>query len=453
MNLADAGVEGVCWPRFGGGPDLLRQWLAELERTEWLASADLDAGVLSQLRALLAFAFGNVPWYRERLAAAGYHPDEPLHWDGFRAIPVLERVTVQAQGGALRPAGIPAAHGRIAEVATSGSTGRPVVVARSELTRLLWALVTAREHAWHRRDYRGRLAAIRWFRDGINGYPEGGRAPTWGPPIDLLHQTGPSCALAITASAAEQVEWLNRVQPTYLLVYPSLLPELVRESRAQGVRLRGLHHVRTVSEWLDPAHRALCRDAWGVPVHDIYSSHEIGYLALQCPGHEHLHVQSETVHVEVLDEQGQPCAPGEVGRVVVTALHNFAMPLIRYAIGDYAEVGDRCPCGRGLPVLRRILGRTRNMVTLPDGRRLWPRLGELRYAGILPITQHQVVQRDAARLDLRVVSRRRGTPDEERRLRMLVNSRIGHEFGIDVVYVDAIPRGPGGKFEEFRSEI
>ena len=76
--------------------------------------------------------------------------------------------------------------------------------------------------------------------------------------------------------------------------------------------------------------------------------------------------------MEVLDNHGRPCKEGETGRVVLTDLHNFTMPLIRYEIGDYAEVGPPCACGRGLPVLARILGRSRNMLTLPAGDRIWP---------------------------------------------------------------------------------
>ena len=128
------------------------------------------------------------------------------------------------------------------------------------------------------------------------------------------------------------------------------------------MRLPGLREVRTLGEASTPDLRALCREAWGVPLVDVYSAEEVGYIALQCPEHEHYHVQAESVLVEILDERGAPAPPGETGRVVVTDLHNFAMPLVRYEIGDYAEVGEPCACGRGLPVLRRIVGRVRNML-------------------------------------------------------------------------------------------
>ena len=91
---------------------------------------------------------------------------------------------------------------------------------------------------------------------------------------------------------------------------------------------------------------------------DIYSCTEAGYLAFSCPEQGNLHVQAESVIVEVLDRAGKPCAPGEEGEVVVTPLLNFAMPLIRYAVGDRAVVGEPCACGRGLPTLKTV-GRSR----------------------------------------------------------------------------------------------
>ena len=175
-------------------------------------------------------------------------------------------------------------------------------------------------------------------------------------------------------------------------------------------------------------------------------------MALQCPDFDHYHVQGEVARVEVLDESGRPCPAGAVGRVVVTPLHNLATPLIRYAIGDYAEVGPPCPCGRGLPVLRRILGRTRNMVRLPNGDLHWAALESQRFAEIAPIVQYQLIQTQAG-IEMKLVARRPLDADEEARLRTLVHAALGHPFPVRFTYHDAIPRAAGGKFEEFRSEI
>jgi phenylacetate-CoA ligase len=185
----------------------------------------------------------------------------------------------------------------------------------------------------------------------------------------------------------------------------------------------------------------------------MYSVQETGYLALQCPEHAHYHVQGEGVLLEVLDAAGRTCAPGEVGRVVVTPLHNFAMPLIRYDIGDYAEVGERCACGRGLPVLNRILGRVRNMVTLPSGERYWPPVYGERYREVAPIRQFQIVQKSLERLEVKLVADRELTAAEQGKLRDLIHQRIRYPFELTFTYHDEIPRGPGGKYEDFKSEL
>ncbi len=175
----------------------------------------------------------------------------------------------------------------------------------------------------------------------------------------------------------DQLAWLVRERPDYLLTHPTILDRLLRHSAETGVKPAGLKQVLTLSEILPPGLRDLCHELWGASIRDTYSSREVGYLALQCPEAQHYHLQSETVLVEILDAQGRRCAPGEVGRVVATPLHNVAMPLLRYDLGDYAEVGaevgaeggtdagDACRCGRGLAVVRRILGRRQNMLRLP----------------------------------------------------------------------------------------
>lgn len=195
------------------------------------------------------------------------------------------------------------------------------------------------------------------------------------------------------------------------------------------------------------------REAWGVEIVDSYSSEELGYIALQCPEHEHYHVQMESLIVEVLDENGMPCGVGEVGQVAVSTLHNFAMPLLRYASGDYAEVGAPCGCGRGLPVLTRILGRQRNMLLKPDGGRYWPSFPSEVWADIAPIEQFQVIQRDLDNLELRIVALRELTLAEGAALLAALRDALGSDYRITLVRLAQIPRAAGGKYEDFICEV
>ncbi|MCH8037825.1 MAG: tetratricopeptide repeat protein [Proteobacteria bacterium] len=208
-----------------------------------------------------------------------------------------------------------------------------------------------------------------------------------------------------------------------------------------------------LSETLDPAVRESCMRVWNATLSDAYSSEELGMIAFQCPENTHYHLQAENLFVEILDEEGALCAPGQVGRVVVTDLHNFAMPLIRYEIGDYAEAGEPCPCGRGLPVITRILGRTRNMLTLPSGEQIWPAFAKALREALPQLRQAQLVQRTLDEIEVRLVVARPLTPREEDRARRALGKALSDAFAYRFVYVDEIPRSAAGKFEEVKSAL
>ena len=208
--------------------------------------------------------------------------------------------------------------------------------------------------------------------------------------------------------------------------------------------------VRTVGETLPDDLRMRCQAQWGLDIVDLYSSRELGYLALQCPVSGAYHIMAETVLVEILDPAGNSVGPGGIGRVVVTPLHNYATPLLRYDLNDYAEVGPPCACGRGLPTLKRILGRTRNMLVLPDGRRHWPLVGFAQFRDVAPVRQYQLIQNARERIRVRLVVDRALTTTEEHTLSVVIQDALGHPFVLDFEYVEtALTRGTGGKFEEF----
>jgi len=139
---------------------------------------------------------------------------------------------------------------------------------------------------------------------------------------------------------------------------------------------------------------------------------------------------------------------------VATSLHNFAIPLIRYDLRDHAEAGGPCPCGRGLPTIARILGRNRNMLRLPGGGERWPLVGFDRYREIAPIRQYQLIQHTLEEIEARFVTDRALSEDEEARLGAVIRSALGHPFRVSFTYFESeIPRGAGGKFEEFVSRV
>jgi phenylacetate-CoA ligase len=437
----------IVWPVMptpAGASLLAMQY--QLQQSQWWSPESLRAQQFRQLDVLLRHAYDTTSYYRRQFDAAGFDPKQPLDGQTFARLPLLTRAHLQQAFGDLCSQHVPASSGRTTVSTTSGSTGMPVRFLSTELTAFYWRVFTLRDHLWQRRDFSGKLAAIRLK-------VKEGEWPGWGTSVDTVIRSGSSATLNINRDVDEQLRWLEQQNPVYLLTFATNLEALARRSLERGVRLPALCEARTISEMLPPGLRALVREAWGVPMVDLYSSQEVGYIALQCPEHEHYHAQSENVLVELLRDDSTPCEPGEVGRVVLTSLHNFAMPLIRYEIGDYAEAGVPCSCGRGLPVIHHIMGRVRNMVRLPDGARHWPSLGMLSAMPEGLIKQFQCIQRSLELIEVRLVTARPLSVEEETQLRAGMQEKLGHPFDFNIVYSEQLERGSGGKFEEFRCEI
>jgi len=460
----ETGISGVDWPVVPKPrPAVVLGMLFQLEHSQWWPVEEMERHQLGQLSKMLDHAAATVPFYGPRLRETGWTPGGRITAEQWGRMPVLRRAELQAagvqdSGNALLSRAVPADHGTQFPLFTSGSTGRPVHTVGTALTQLFWTCLTLRDHLWHARDFSQKLAVIRQL-NRPSPSTEGSVAPNWGSATDGVLRTGPAAILDIVHTVRQQAQWLGAQQPGYLLTYPSNVMALARHFAEAGERLPGLLEVRTFGEVVEPRTRDACRAAWGVPLVDMYSSQEVGYVALQCPGHEHYHVQSENLLVEVVDDDGHPCPPGSVGRVLVTTLHNFATPLLRYEVGDFAEVGPPCPCGRGLPVLTRVLGRQRNMLTMPDGDQKWPVFrepAEMQAAtgvDLPPFQQFQVIQRSLTALEVMLVTPRALGPEEEAVMRGYLEITLGHRFDVTFSYVEEIPRSAGGKFEDFKSEL
>ena len=440
-------LPGVLWPALPGVPG--QRMLAmqfQFSQSERWPLLKLREAQFAQLALLLRHARDTVPFYRERLS--GLALEGPLNARTFATIPLLRRADIQSHFKSMVSSACPPDHGAAKEGQTSGSTGRPISFVGTELTEAFWHAVTLRDHLWHGRVFAGKLAAIR----GPSRI-QPGTAAGWGPSTGDLFLTGPAVMFSTEQSMAAQAQWLMQENPDYLISISSNARELARYCRQQGLRPPRLREVRTYGEALHSETRTLVHEAWEVPVVDMYSCREAGYLALQCPRHEHYHVQSESVLLELLNAQGEACAPGELGRVVITVLHNFAMPLIRYEIGDYAEAGEPCDCGRRLPVIRKIAGRVRNMLQLRSGGLRFPRFGEYEFASVSAVRQFQVVQKTFDDIEVALVVARALTTGEEDTLRALILKNLGHPFNLTFSYRAEIPLLPSGKYEDFRSEI
>ena len=429
----------------------VRQFGELVERlmaSQWASAEQLEAGQRELLYRLAEHTARQSPLIRRRLAEAALRPEDIAAPGGLARMPLLRRRDFQLAAAELYCAEVPREHGPVNELRTSGSTGEPVVVRRTHLTDLYWNALTMRDHHWHEREFSGRFSAIR------PTLPRHLRLPNWGPPTSLLFPTGPAQAIPITTEIPQQVEWLVEFSPHVLLSFPSVAEAIAGHLRRNGRRLPELRRVKTIGETVSARLRQEIETGFGTPVVDIYSSHEVGIIAIQCPDSDLYHAMSENLVVEILDSEGLPSAEGEAGRLAITDLRNYATPILRYEIGDWAERGGPCPCGRGLPTIRRILGRERNLVVMPDGSRRYPLVGFTRFREVAPVLQYQFVQHATDKLEMRLVTETPLSASQEADLAAIVRKALGFSFALEFTYFpERIPRSASGKFEEFVCRI
>ncbi|GLK77193.1 hypothetical protein GCM10008171_24470 [Methylopila jiangsuensis] len=253
--------------------------------------------------------------------------------------------------------------------------------------------------------------------------------------------------LELIADIGAQVDWLARVRPAYLFARGGAhLQALAEEAARRDAPLR-FERILSTGTAMTPEARAAARRAFRCDVLDLYGASETGLIAAQCPDCGLMHSCDETMRVEVLRDDGAPAAEGELGRVVVTPLYAYAMPMIRYAIGDYAIRGpETAPCGRSLGSLRAVVGRARNLFHLADGRVLAPYANASGFRAFIDYRQIQLVQTALDRIEIRYVAASDRPVDAEGAA-AFVRERFDPSLEAELVRVDHIPAGHG-KFEE-----
>jgi phenylacetate-CoA ligase len=450
-------VPGCQWPALADS-DLSQVWAAyrELDCTQWLDPDLIQQGQLAQVRTLLTHCLAHVPYYRQVLSAARIDPRAIQSLADFRRVPLLPRRTYQEKATAFVAQQLPGGTVATAIAQTSGSSGTPTQVFQTNMVHLWWFAFYLRDLQWSNLDPLGSLATIRSLGSRAERNPEflrGITVPYWMAELQSLIETGPSHFLDIRQDPRRQLHWLRQLSPHYLLSYPANLEALANLVREEGP-LPGLRAVRAVSDTLSEEKRAAIETGFGVSISNNYSCAEVGYLATTCPTGQGLHVHAENVLLEVLDEAGQPCQPGQTGRVYLTGLHNFRGPLVRYEVGDEATLGPRrCACGRGLPVLVRVQGKNSPLFHLPNG-------GLKSSAGVSHLVgrlgghwQHQVVQKALDHVVVRLAVTPTWSEQHAQELREKIQAFFEAPIRVDLEIREHLPVPPSGKFQSMIVEV
>ena len=248
---------------------------------------------------------------------------------------------------------------------------------------------------------------------------------------------------------------LQTLRPDVISTSPGIAANIGRtlvDDRPNGIRPR---LVVTGGEVLTPPLRRVIEESFGAKVMEVYATYEFGIFAWQCPQVGALHVADDAVIVEVLKD-GRPAEPGEAGEVVVTRLHAFAMPFIRYRLGDLVTQGEpTCPCGAPFSTILTIQGRMLDYFLLPGGRRFHPYQA---VSGILAqaarwLGQYQLTQERMDRIVLRVLPVAVPTATELSALEEAARATFGPETEFQLLLVEDMPLEVNGKFRVSRSFV
>jgi len=448
-------IPGILWPVVP--TPMTSQLLSQLHYfsiSEKYTESQLWDMQLVQLLEVINFARKTVPYYRQAFLDLPLITSVNQLRDLWTTLPLLTRHDLQQAKETIFSEQPLSSHEPSELMTSTGSTGMPITVKGNMATQFFWNALTIRDHLWRQHDFNKTYAVIRFTENPAAKPPSGAVFDNWGPATYRVVPTGKCYHLTI-CTAEEEAKWLQQVNPHYLNCNPSTLRQLALYFAAQGGVPSNLSMIHTNSEILEPDLRKLVQDVLKVPVIDTYSARELGYLALQCPEHEHYHVQSENVFIEIINQQGKPCEIDEPGQVVVTSLHNFASPLIRYCVGDYATRGEPCSCGRGLPVIKRVLGRERNVLKMPDGRKIWPSFSSngKRLMDMFAGGQFQVIQKSLTEIHINLAHLSPFSVEHENNLRAELEMIFEYPFKFIFNYLEKIERGPGGKYEDFKCEV
>ncbi|GAK49466.1 CapK related-protein [Candidatus Moduliflexus flocculans] len=443
-------LKGYQYLRTGKYPS--NEKLNILRQQQWLSQEELRVLQAERLRALLRHAHQHVPYYRQILEqAAVVEPNGTIHLEHFSTLPLLDKLTVRKEFERLKSDDL--AQRRWTEKKSSGSTGEPVTIIFDQ----------------ERKDW---LLALNSLRNEWTGFPSGApRVYIIGSQRDLFvgqethkirflrwvqNQTWLNAFKMTTEKMAEYVEIVNRVKPVQIHAYNDCLYEFAKYIEKRGLQIHHPQSIVLVSGVVTPDMRNVIERVFHAPIFNRYGSREVGGMAMECDRHAGLHISAPLLHTEILRPDGTPTAPGEVGEIILTPLLSYAMPLLRYRIGDMGAWAEHpCPCGRTWPLLQDVAGRVPDVFLLKDGSVVPPQYFVYLIGIVLDGSwsrKFQIIQEDYDLIRVLVVlSETEAEPHvtHERHIKELIEKVqfvMGATCEVRIEFVDDIPPLPSGKF-------
>lgn len=420
-----------------------------MEDSQWWPRERLEALRVQRLRALLTHAASHVPYYRDLFARIGFDPAAVSSLTDLQRLPFLDKPLIRAHTDALKADD---ARG-LARFNTGGSSGVPLIFYIG-LERVS-------------RDVAAKWRATRWWGVDI-GDPE---IVLWGSPIELgaqdrvrllrdrLMRTRLLPAFEMSDARVDGfIDEIRTLRPRMLFGYPSAFAHIARHAQRQGVRMDdlGIKVVFVTSERLYDHQRTLIEQSFGAPVANGYGGRDAGFIAHQCPSGS-LHITAEDLIVEIVDREGRVLPPGESGEIVVTHLATRDFPFVRYRTGDVGVLAAPddapCACGRTLPVLKEVQGRSTDFIVARDGT-VMHGLALIYIVRDMPgVAGFRIEQESLDLTRVKVVTEPGFPADGDARIRAGMKARLGESVEVVVEHVAQIAAEGSGKFRYVVSKV
>lgn len=419
----------------------------QMEQNQWLAPEQIKQLQLKKLKAFLIDVNQYVPFYQQLFTEIDFDPDKLQDLTELARLPLLDKATIRANTEALKADD---AQG-LARFNTGGSSGEPLI------------FYIGRERVSH--DVAAKWRATRWWNVDI-GDPE---AVIWGSPIELGSQdkirlfrdkflrTHLIPAFEMSSEKLDAfIKQIQKIKPKMLFGYPSALAHIATHAEKNNIVLDdlGIKVAFVTSERLYDHQRDKIQTVFGCPVANGYGGRDAGFIAHQCP-QGGMHLTADDIIVEIIDSNGQVLPVGELGEIVVTHLATRDFPFIRYRTGDMGVLSDKiCACGRGLPLLADVQGRTTDFVVAQDGTVLHGLsliyvLRDLEGVDAFKITQESLEQTTVQ------IVKATGYQAEvaEARITAEFKKRLGSTVNIAIEYPEVISKEQSGKFRYVISHV
>lgn len=447
MNLYTRLVSGLIFPwqerlKRHDSPRLRRR----MEASQYWPLERLESLRLERLRALLSHAGEHVPYYRELFSRLGFDPSGVATTADLRHLPFLDKTTIRAHTEALK-----SEQARdLARFNTGGSSGEPLI------------FFIGGERVSH--DVAAKWRATRWWGVDI-GDPE---VVLWGSPIELTSQDRvrqlrdalmrtkllPAFEMSPEKVAGFIAE-IRAMRPKMLFGYPSAFAHIARHAEEHGIRLDdlGIKVAFVTSERLYPHQRELIERVFACPVANGYGGRDAGFIAHQCPAGG-MHLTHEDIIVEIVDAAGRVLPPGESGEIVVTHLATRDFPFIRYRTGDVGVLDDApCVCGRTLPLLKEIEGRSTDFLVARNGT-VMHGLSLIYIVRDLPgVRQFKIIQESIEQTRIQLVTDTAFDPACLAGIEAGAKSRLGADVRVPIDLVETIPPEKSGKYRYVVSRV